>query len=122
MVIPFPTQEDRAAVQTAVEVFLHSQKPRTRLQMLQVSRAILDRYGISKIHVGGYAVRKNGNLAAITVKNLLPAGQRTCPGCGADIYEWPGDVRIVSILEGQKQDLVTYGCKCGNMFAKMEDA
>lgn len=120
MVVPFPTVEDRAAVQTAVDVFLWTQKPRTRLQMLQVSRAILDRYGVSKMHVGDYAVRKNGNLAAITARNPLPAGQRVCPGCGADIYKL-GDVQIVSIREGQDKDLVTYGCKCGIMFTKSED-
>lgn len=121
MVIPFPTQEDRAAVKTAVDVFLWTQKPRTRVQMLQVSRAILDRYGVSKMHVGGYAVRKAGQLAAVAAKKVLPEGQRVCPGCGADIYDWPGDVRILGIREGREKDLVTYGCRCGSVFAKLED-
>ncbi|MCG8400858.1 MAG: hypothetical protein MJA84_04600 [Firmicutes bacterium] len=122
MIAQFPAPEDRAVVQTAVSMFLRTQKPSTRLRMLQVSRAILDRYGVSKMAVGEYTVQKAGPLATVVAKNMLPAGQRICPDCGTDIYKWPGDVRILGIREGFRRDLPTYGCRCGSVFKKSESS
>ncbi|MGB9804086.1 hypothetical protein [Desulfofundulus sp.] len=121
MVIPFPTPEDRAAVQTAVNVFLWTQRPQTRLLMLEAAREVLERYNISRLHISDYTVALDRDgFVAITARKILANDQRTCPGCGADIYAWPGDVRILSIQEGCRRDVVTYGCRCGRVFAKIE--
>jgi hypothetical protein len=120
-VLAFPTPEDRAAIQTAVNVFLWTQRPQTRLLMLQAAREVLERYNISRLYVGDYTVALGRDgFVVITARKILPDDQRTCPGCGADIYRWPGDVRILSIQEGYTRDLVTYGCRCGEVFAKVE--
>lgn len=121
MILRFPTPEDRAAVHTAVNVFLWTQRPQTRLLMLQAARDILERYNVSKLHVGDYTVSiGRDGFVAITARKILPPEQGHCPGCGADIYRWPGDVRILSIKEGRARDLITYGCRCGSVFAKVE--
>lgn len=120
-VLLMPTCEDRAAVHTAVNVFLGTQRAQTRLLMLEAARSILNKYRISRLYISNYIVSRKNESIDITARNILHGDQRTCPGCGADIYDWPGDVRIVSIWEGRKQDLVTYGCRCGSVFAKLEN-
>lgn len=123
VILQFPSPEDRAAVQTAVNVFLWTQNAQTRLLMLQAAREVLERYNISRLCVDDYTVALGRDgFVTITTRKVLPDKQRTCPGCGADIYLWPGDVRILSIQEGYSRDLVTYGCRCGKIFAKIEPA
>lgn len=118
----FPSPEDRQVVQTAVQVFLTTQSGRARDMMLKTARAVLDRYGISRLKLYGFTVEATREPGWVVVRGteLLPQSQRHCPGCGADIYRWPGDVRILSIREGYSRDLVTYGCRCGKVFSKAE--
>lgn len=119
----FPAPDDRAAVETAVSVYLTTNKWNTRTRMLKAIRAVLDRYNVSKLSLADCTVyrSKPPGYAHITGKRQISG--RNCPGCGADIYEWPGRVRIVSISEGFRQDDVTYGCQaCNLIFRKKEDA
>jgi hypothetical protein len=122
MVLAFPTPQDREAVKTAVQIFLGTQSARARQLMLRAARTVLDRYGISKLPLDGYCVlaASEPGWAVIRSTRLLPPEQRHCPGCGASIYDWPGDVKIVSIKEERTRDIVTYGCRCGEIFAKVE--
>jgi hypothetical protein len=92
--------------------------------MLKTARAVLDRYGIPRLKLHGFTVEATREPGWVVVRGteLLPQSQRTCPGCGADIYSMLGDVRILSIREGRTRDLVTYGCRCGRVFAKIEPA
>jgi hypothetical protein len=90
--------------------------------MLKTARAVLDRYGISRLKLHGFTVEATRESGWVVVRGteLLPQSQRHCPGCGADIYALLGDVRILSIKEGRTRDFVTYGCRCGRVFAKAE--
>jgi len=56
MVLQFPTPDDRAAVETAVNVFLGTQRSDTRIQMLLAARAVLDRYGVRRMKFRDYLV------------------------------------------------------------------
>ena len=119
----FPSTDDRLVVQTAVQLFLATQNARTRDIMLRTARAVLDRYGIKRISFREYQVETvpdAPDVVEIKGKRILPVDQRTCPACGADIYQFLGDVRILSIQEGVWRDLVTYGCRCGAVFSKLE--
>ena len=119
-VFSFPTPDDRATMQTAVSVFLMTQNGRTRQQMLKTARAILDRYGISKLIFDDYTVKSTQDPGWSRIVGKRYISGRICPGCGADIYEWPGRVKILSIDEGCRYDEVSYGCRCGLIFKKKE--
>ena len=121
MVIQFPTLDDRAVVETAVSVFLITQDAHTRNTMLKTARAVLDRYGISSLGFGEFVVRK-GKTGGVSIAGKREINGGRCPGCGADIYNWPGDVRIMNVREGFKYDIVNYGCRCGKVFYKREVA
>ena len=119
MVLLFPTPDDRAAVETAVNIFLWTQKADTRIQMLKTARAVLDRYGVSRLKFSNYVVEASSSgWSAIRGRRKISG--RECPDCSADIYEWPGKVRILSIQEGRSRDIVNYGCRCGAVFTKAE--
>lgn len=121
MLYEFPTAEDRAAVETAVQVFLWTQNASTRDRMLRAARAVLDRYGISKLHLSSFTVEATSpGLSAIRGRREITG--RECPGCGADIYEFPGKVKILSIREECGYDIVSYGCSCSSVFSKLEKA
>ncbi|OPY59130.1 MAG: hypothetical protein A4E55_00347 [Pelotomaculum sp. PtaU1.Bin035] len=116
----FPTLEDRAAVETAIRVFLWTQRADTRMQMLRTARAVLDRYNISKLKFCNFIVETTApGWSTIRGKQKIDGHQ--CPNCQADIYEQPGNVRILSIQEGRSHDEVTYGCRCGTIFNKAEN-
>lgn len=107
-------------MERAVQVFLTSQNAVTRGLMLRTARAVLDKFRISRLNLDGYAVEKTPEPGWAMITGGQEIAGRTCPGCGADIYEWPGRVRILSILEGLRFDEVTYGCECGLIFKKKE--
>lgn len=118
-VLPFPTPDDRQVVLAAVNVFLTSGNAAARERMLKVARKVLDRYRVTQIRLHGFVVRAIGQkYSSIEATETITSND--CPGCGADIYLWPGKVRIVNIIEGIKEDFVTYGCACGRVFAKKE--
>ncbi|MGB9845879.1 MAG: hypothetical protein ACPLRH_00045 [Desulfotomaculales bacterium] len=116
----FPSGEDRAVVERAVQVFLTSQNSLTRSLMLRTARAVLDKFHVSRLPLNGYAVEKTPEPGWAMITGGQEVTGRNCPGCGADIYVWPGKVRILSILEGLRFDEVTYGCECGRIFRKKE--
>lgn len=119
MVLSFPNSDDRAAVQTAVNVFLWTQRADTRILMLRTARAVLDRYRLHSLKFPDFTVEATApGWSAIRGRRKIDG--RHCPGCGSDIYEWPGKVRILSITEGIKRDIVSYGCNCGCVFFKKE--
>jgi hypothetical protein len=103
-----------------MQVFLTSQNAVTRSLMLRTARAVLDKFRISKLKIDGYSVKATVEPGWAMITGGREITGRTCPGCGADIYEWPGRVRILSILEGLQFDEVTYGCECGRIFRKKE--
>lgn len=107
-------------MERAVQVFLASQNAVTRNLMLRTARAVLDKFRVSRLNLDGYAVEKTPEPGWAVITGGREITGRTCPGCGADIYEWPGRVRILSILEGLRFDEVTYGCGCGRIFKKKE--
>lgn len=120
-IINFPATDDREAVEIAVSVYLTASTWDTRERMLKAIRAVLDRYSISKMNLSGCVVHKAEppGYAYITCNRQITG--RGCPDCGADIYEWPGKVRIVSIKEGVASDDVSYGCQhCRTFFRKEE--
>lgn len=119
VILPLPTSDDRAAVETAVNVFLWTQKADTRQSMLRAVRAVLDRYGLRKLTFHDYVV-ESATPGWSAIRGRRNISGRECPDCGADIYEWPGKVRILSVQEGFKRDVVSYGCKCGAVFMKAE--
>ncbi len=100
-------------------VFLQTQNAATRLRMLKVARVMLDRYGLKKLALPECVIEATApGWAAIRARKEITG--RHCPVCGADIYEWPGRVRIINIQEGFRRDTVSYGCSCGNIFLKKE--
>jgi hypothetical protein len=115
-----PSPEDKTVVETAVSVFLTSQNGHARQRMLKAARAILDRYSINKLCFGDYVVKADKQPGWSVIVGKKEITGRYCPGCGADIYSWPGDVRVISIKEGFKKDHVSYACRCGNVFTKQE--
>jgi len=120
-IIPFPTLGDRAVIETAVNVFLWTQRADTRIQMLRTARKVLDRYSVRKLKFGNFVVEATApGWSAVRGRRRIDS--RQCPDCGADMYEWPGKVRILSIQEGVGRDVVSYGCRCGSVFAKVEKA
>lgn len=120
MVCAFPSPVDRDVIRTAVNTLLQTQRAAVRTIMLKTIRAVLDRYKIKKIPVDDYIVRKTKEPGWAYVMGKREVAGRKCPGCGADIYKWPGPVKILSISEGYKKDRVSYGCCCGKIFYKME--
>jgi hypothetical protein len=88
--------------------------------MLKVIRTVLDKYGIRRLSLPEYVVEATKETGWATVRGKHSIAGRLCPGCGADIYRWPGPVKILGIMEGFKADTVTYGCTCGAVFTKVE--
>lgn len=115
----FPTTEDIQVIKTAVTVFLRTQSGLTRDLMCGAMRMVLDKYGASKLGLGSYIVMTGADGGVRIVPREFTQ-DRACPGCGADIYSTVSGVTIISILEGDSGDVVTYGCQCGKVFGKWE--
>jgi hypothetical protein len=86
LVLPFPSPEDRAMVETAVNVFLWTQRANTRMQMLRAARAVLDRYGVSRLKFNRFIVEV-GAPGWSVIRGRRKIAGRQCPDCGAGIYE-----------------------------------
>lgn len=119
-VYSFPTIEDQEVIRTAVEVFLTAQTGLARNRMLWTIRAVLDRYRISRFCFSDYIVETTKMPLLCTVKAKNFVSGKTCPRCGEILYGSFSKVRILSIQERKDHHLVTYGCKCGKVFAKYE--
>lgn len=116
----FPTVEDQEVIRTAVKVFLTTQTGAARNRMLKTIRAVLDRYRISRFGFSDYIVEATRMPGLCTVKARNFVSGQTCPWCGEILYGLRSKVRILSIQERRDYDLVTYGCRCGKVFAKYE--
>lgn len=128
-VYQFPSLVDRRVAETVIGEMARSKCAGVRVRAQKVLRTILDKYGVTKLHLEKCTVMacRTPKFASITAKKQI-TGDR-CPGCGARIYDlavltdgriiWP-DVRIMDIREGFKRDKVTYACACGEIFWKEE--
>lgn len=116
----FPDITDIAAAWAAVDVLARSGRGSTRKTMLRTLRAILDKYGLKRLTLPECTVEAAPEPGWAAVRARRFVAGRHCPGCGADIYRWPGPVKILGIVEGHKVDTVSYGCSCGAVFAKRE--
>jgi hypothetical protein len=120
-VYQFPSIEDQEVIRTAVEVFLNTQTGLARNRMLKTIRAVLDRYRISRFGFSDYIVEatKMPGFCTVKARNLISG--YNCPWCGEMLYGLQSKVRILSIQEFLNNHLVTYGCRCGKVFAKYEN-
>jgi uncharacterized protein with PIN domain len=128
-VYQFPSPADRRVAEAVVGEMARNRCIGARIRAQKVLRTILDRYGITKMHLENCTVTacRTPKFAGIAAKKQI-TGDR-CPGCGARIYDlavfeggrviWP-EVRIAGIEEGFKRDRVTYVCTCGEIFWKEE--
>lgn len=119
MVHTMVSKDDKKVIQTVVSIFLQSQRASTRILMLRVARTMLDRYRLKRFSFSTFIIEAS-TPGWSTILGKQEVASRHCPNCSADIYEWPGDVRIISIREGLERDRVTYGCRCGAIFFKNE--
>lgn len=116
----FPSRDDQQVIQTAIEVFLTSQTGRARDTMLKTIRAVLDRYRISKFTFPDYVVEATRTPGYAVIKARKYVTGLVCPQCGEKLYGLSSKVRILSVQERRDCHLVTYGCRCGKVFAKLE--
>ncbi|MDK2888455.1 hypothetical protein SAMN02745218_00022 [Desulfofundulus australicus DSM 11792] len=119
-VYPFPSAEDQQVIQTAIHVFLTSQTGKARDTMLKTIRAVLDRYRISRFSFPDYVVEatRMPGYSVVRARNCVEG--TVCPQCGEKLYGLTSRVRILSVQERRNYHLVTYGCRCGKVFAKQE--
>lgn len=119
-VYAFPSREDQQVIETAIRVFLTSQTGRARDTMLKTIRAVLDRYHISKFSFPDYVVEATRMPGYSVIRARKYVTGQTCPQCGEKLYSLSSRVRILSVQERRDYHLVTYGCRCGQIFAKPE--
>ncbi|MBO8137550.1 MAG: hypothetical protein H0Z40_05380 [Desulfotomaculum sp.] len=115
----FPTIEDRSAAETALEVFLTVQNAAARNIMLSTLKSILTKYRLTKLNLEKCTIEPSTSGYVIIKPKKYITG-RTCPSCGENLYALNSGVRILSICEGNTSDIVTYGCRCGEIFGKVE--
>lgn len=118
-VYQFPSQDDLNTIQMAVQAFLLTQRGITRRLMLRTIEKTLSRHGISRLNFPLYTVEVSGDKHVVIHARTLTEG-RFCPNCSEPIYTVNSGVRILSVQEGPEQHTVTYGCKCGTVFGKLE--
>lgn len=120
VVYHFPSMEDQQIIRSAVTYFLQHQTGKTRDTMHATIRAVLDSYRISKFSYPDYTVMaaREPLLSKILAKVIIQGNR--CLVCNENIYSLKSGVRILSIQEYNDLHYVTYGCKCGVVFAKME--
>lgn len=120
-IYPFPCPEDQEVINAAIEVFLTVPSEMSRERMLKTIRMILDRYGISKFSFADYTVQatRMPGYSVIWAKKSVTG--HTCPKCGEKLYGPYSRIKILSVLERRNHHIVTYGCRCGKVFAKQEN-
>ncbi|HBV97797.1 MAG: hypothetical protein JL50_02850 [Peptococcaceae bacterium BICA1-7] len=119
----FPKADDLFVMEKALECFLLSRNPAARNVMVGVLKVMLDKYNVSKLSLRQCIVCR-GNQGGVRLLPRQTTQTGTCPDCGAHIYTPEiegGRVSILSILEGEYGDVVTYGCSCGRVFGKWEE-
>lgn len=121
-ILQFPTTDDQHVIRSAVDTFLIAQTAKTREVMLKTIRAVLDRYHISKFSFTDYYVYATPEPKWSLIKAKSIINGDICPGCGDLIYDYISNVRILSIEESPRHHYVTYGCRCGRVFGKLEPA
>lgn len=112
-----PNENDRATIDTALNVFLSTGSGVTRDIMLGVIYFTLKDKGIRRLHMSGYMVGIDKYERVYFHAAKRVNGNR-CPVCGACIYS--KRVRILTIDEKLGWDDVHYGCSCGMLFHKTE--
>jgi ribosomal protein L34E len=120
-IYPFPTIEDQQVIKTAIELFLAAQTGITRERMLKTIRTVLDRYHISCFSFPDFTVEATKTPGYSIIRARKFVNGRTCPSCGEQLYGLKSGVRILSIQERRDYHVVTYGCRCGKVFAKCEE-
>ncbi|MBM7854840.1 hypothetical protein JOC37_001218 [Desulfohalotomaculum tongense] len=114
-----PTMEDRRCAETALTTFLTVQSSTARSAMLAALKGILKKYRLSKLNLHNCTAEINrSGCIAIKPKKFITGS--SCPGCNENLYSADSKVRILSICEGNTWDTVTYGCRCGEVFGKIE--
>jgi len=118
-ILCYPSQEDIKLIIDSIRSFLTNQSGINREVMLFNIRNILDNYHISKYNFVNFSVHAcpESDFSYIYAKQKVD--HSLCPGCASDIYSPNSPVRILSIVEGVK-DRATYGCRCGEIFYRVE--
>lgn len=119
----FPSPDDRVMIDTAVRSFLTVQTGPARDIMLKTIRSVLDKYHITRMVMDDFTVESVKEPGFSVVRARSPVTGNVCPGCGSSIYGFRSPVRILSIKEKNNDGYhyVTYGCRCGRVFAKKEE-
>ncbi|MEW6065474.1 MAG: hypothetical protein AB1538_09905 [Bacillota bacterium] len=115
----FPSQEDIKIIKHSITCFLSNQNSLYRDKLLLDIRSVLDKYGISTYNFDTFSVHRTVEPGLSFIQGKRRAEGRLCPACGSDIYRIDSPVRILSIREGF-EDRVTYGCRCGEIFYRVE--
>lgn len=120
-VYEFPTWDDQKAIKTAIEVFLRTQTGYTRELMLRSIRKVLEKYRLSHFKFTDYEVKVSGHpkMSVIVARRLHQ--EEFCPGCGEALFAPDSKIRILSIMEQGPRHMVSYGCRCGHIFARREE-
>lgn len=119
-VYKFPTREDQQAISTAIEVFLRTQTGYTRELMLKCIRKILEKYRLTHFKFADYEVKvsEHPRLSVVVARQMHQ--EKYCPGCSEPLFAPESRIRILSILEEGARHMVSYGCRCGQIFARRE--
>lgn len=112
------TQQDLMVINDAVNIFLASRNGATRNAMVGAVSKVLEKTGERKISLLHYSVER-GKYGGVRFIPRHYTDGRHCPRCGLSLY---GDTcTIVTIIEGDNGDIVTYGCGCGEIVGKWEE-
>ena len=117
-VYTYPVASDLQAANTAVKIFLATRNGATRNTMIGVLKAILDRYGIDKLSFLDYRIER-GRYGGVRIIPRQFTEGTVCPVCGGSLY---GETcAILTIIEGDSGDIVSYGCGCGTITGRWEE-
>lgn len=123
VVYNYPAPDDIKVIQCCVSLFLKSRNAKARNMMALSIRHILNKYGITQLQLDTFSVRASGEkFAVVEAVEWIWTADRKCPGCEEPLYTDDSKVAILSIREEERTgfDEVSYGCRCGRMFRKLE--
>ncbi len=109
-------RKDKEAAETAVRVAVSTLRIETFVAMLDTLRAVMLRYGKSRMEFRDFTVTMSKNGIPL-IKGKKTAAK--CPGCGSK----EGWMYLQTVIEGKprSQDLVAWGCRnCGTVFNRWE--
>jgi uncharacterized protein with PIN domain len=118
----YPAEDDLKVIKCCVNLFLKSRNAKARDMMAKSIRFILNKYGITRLELDDYQVRASGEKYAVVEAREWLWNERSCPKCEEPLYRLDSRVAILSVRENQPEgwDEVSYGCKCGRVFRKLE--